>query len=139
LKCWTGCWTRLKMFTFAPKELHPSWLLAVATNAADSTEAKIRAAFDRANISPWIDRIFCIRSVGFKKPSLEFFQLIRDDLQLAPEKMLLVGDDFEVDILGRTGPACARSGSTRAQMKFGKVSCTAPSTISAASRKPPVR
>ncbi|HEX7975954.1 MAG TPA: hypothetical protein VF498_16215, partial [Anaerolineales bacterium] len=43
------------MFTFAPKELHPSWLLAVATNAADSTEAEIRAAFDRADVAVLFD------------------------------------------------------------------------------------
>ena len=80
--------------------LHDDWLLALATNAADSDEAGIRAALRRVDLERWLDRVYCFKKIGFKKPSPEFFQFILDDLNLSPEQVVMVGDDFENDVLG---------------------------------------
>ena len=79
--------------------LHPKWTLALATNADDSDETDIRAALQRVSLDQWLDKVYCFRKTGYKKPSVAFYQAILDDLQLAPRSICMVGDNYEVDIL----------------------------------------
>jgi putative hydrolase of the HAD superfamily len=81
-------------------ELHSRSLLAVATNAADSDEAEIRAALERVGLAKHIDRIYCYRRLGHKKPSKEYFSAILADLGLEPDCAIMVGDDFDADVMG---------------------------------------
>lgn len=46
------------------------------------------------------ERCFISSEVGFPKPDRRFFQAIESELNLPPEKLLLVGDDWTNDILG---------------------------------------
>lgn len=80
--------------------LAPDWGLALATNAADSDEADIRAALDRVGLDRLLERIYCSRRIGCSKPSADFFRSILDDLSLPPDQVIMVGDDFEADVLG---------------------------------------
>lgn len=80
--------------------LRPGRILCLATNAEDSTEMDIRQALQRADLSQWLERIYCYKTIGFKKPSPAFFIHILADLQVDPEQVIMVGDDYEVDILG---------------------------------------
>jgi putative hydrolase of the HAD superfamily len=80
--------------------LYPDWTLAVATNAAGSGEAEIRGALRRVGLDKWMDKIYCFRVLGLRKPTPEFFQYILNDLNLTPTQVFMVGDDFETDILG---------------------------------------
>src|SRR5512139_810619 len=56
--------------------LHPDYTLCLATNAADSTEAEIRLALARVALDPYLDRVYCFRKIGYKKPLPEFFNFI---------------------------------------------------------------
>jgi FMN phosphatase YigB (HAD superfamily) len=80
--------------------LNPDWTLALATNAVDSDEADIRAALLRADLDRWLARVYCFKQIGYRKPSLEFFQFLLDDLKVTPARACMVGDLFEVDVLG---------------------------------------
>jgi HAD superfamily hydrolase (TIGR01509 family) len=80
--------------------LHAKWALAIATNADVSDEPDIRAALRRVDLDPWIDRIYCFKNVGHKKPSPEFYRFILDDLGLPPERVVMVGDNYQADVLG---------------------------------------
>jgi putative hydrolase of the HAD superfamily len=80
--------------------LHPDWILAIATNAADSDEMDIRAALQRVDLDRWLDKVYCFNKIRHKKPSLEFFQYILEDLKLSPQSVCMVGDNYEVDVLG---------------------------------------
>ncbi len=80
--------------------LHPSWTLALATNADDSDEADIRAALRRAGLDQYLDKIYCFKTIGHKKPAPAFFQAVLEDLGLAPERVIMIGDSFENDVLG---------------------------------------
>jgi putative hydrolase of the HAD superfamily len=80
--------------------LHPDWILAIATNAEVSDEADIRAALQRADLNQFLDKVYCFKKIGYKKPSSEFFQYILEDLQLAPQAIFMVGDNYEADVLG---------------------------------------
>jgi len=76
------------------------WQLALATNATDSDEAEIRRALARVGLDERVDRIYCARGVGHRKPSPGFFDYIMHDLQLKPSDLIMVGDDHENDVIG---------------------------------------
>ena len=80
--------------------LRPSWVLALATNAEASDEADIRKALARVGLHDLIEKVYCYRRIGYKKPSPEFFAYILNDLGMGPERVVMVGDDFEMDVLG---------------------------------------
>lgn len=80
--------------------LHQEYLLAVATNAKDSDEAAIWAALQRVGLDEHLDRVYCYRNIGYAKPARQFFDLILTDLNLSPEQVLMVGDDWNSDIRG---------------------------------------
>jgi putative hydrolase of the HAD superfamily len=80
--------------------LHADWTLALATNSVDSDEKNIRLALQRVDLDQSLDKVYCFRNIGYKKPTLEFFQYILDDLRLTPQSLCMVGDNYEVDVLG---------------------------------------
>jgi HAD superfamily hydrolase (TIGR01509 family) len=84
----------------ALSKIRPSRIIALATNALDSREEEIRAALRRASIDHLVDRIYCFSGIGFMKPAREFYTHILNDLHLDPREAIMVGDDFEKDILG---------------------------------------
>lgn len=78
--------------------LHGKVGIALATNAADSQEEEIRRALVRGGLSPFVDRIFCFRSVGSRKASPCFFAHIVAQLEVPASRLVMVGDDFEQDV-----------------------------------------
>lgn len=80
--------------------LHPLYTLAVATNAKNSEEAEIWRALQRAGLADRLDKVYCFRSIGHLKPSQEFFTYILTDLRLSAHEVIMVGDDWETDIIG---------------------------------------
>ncbi len=80
--------------------LYPTWILAIATNAADSSEEDIHKALQRVALDVLFDRIYCFHNIGHKKPSPQFFAAITKDVGLDPAQMIMVGDQFEADIQG---------------------------------------
>lgn len=80
--------------------LHPDWTLALATNAPDSDEKDIRLALQRVGLDRWLEKIYCFKKIGHKKPSVEFYQYILDDLKLPSRSIFMVGDNFDADVLG---------------------------------------
>jgi putative hydrolase of the HAD superfamily len=81
-------------------ELRARSMLAVATNAADSSEAEIRAALERVGLDKLLDKVYCYRKIGHKKPSKEFFGYILSDLGVELSQAIMVGDDFGADVIG---------------------------------------
>jgi len=96
-------WPRVEAIPGAAETLaalHPAWTLALATNADVSSEADIRAALQRVALDQWLDKIYCFKNIGSKKPSKEFYQYIQADLNLSPRFICMVGDNYEADVLG---------------------------------------
>ena len=54
----------------------------VATNAKDSSEILISEALNRVGMVPFIKKIFCYHSVGYEKPSGEFFDVVLKELNI---------------------------------------------------------
>lgn len=80
--------------------LSKSWQIALATNAADSDEADIRRALSRVGLDGVFEKIYCFAKVGYKKPSREFFGYVLKNLQLPCSSVVMVGDEFERDVVG---------------------------------------
>lgn len=78
--------------------IKPGRILGLATGAEISTEAEIRLALARVNLSEWIDSIFCFKNTGLHKPDAEFYAHILQKLDARPEQVLMVGDNFEKDV-----------------------------------------
>jgi putative hydrolase of the HAD superfamily len=96
-------WPRLQAVPGAAEmlaALRPDWTLALATNAGVSEEADIWAALQRVSLDHWLDKVYCFKRIGCKKPSMEFYQYILDDLSLVPRSVCMVGDNFTADVLG---------------------------------------
>ncbi|WP_027468322.1 HAD family hydrolase [Deefgea rivuli] len=79
-------------------KLSQSSRLMLATSAAASNEAQIRAALDRVGLGQYMERIYCQANVGFTK-STQFYQFILDDLALNPTEIVMIGDHFDNDVL----------------------------------------
>ena len=79
--------------------LRLDWTIALATNAADSEEVEIRQALARVGLDQLIDRVFCYRGVGHRKSAPEYFKHVLEDLGNEPTQAVMVGDDFEADVV----------------------------------------
>ena len=80
--------------------LHEEWILALGPNATNSDEQDIRAALRRVGLDQWLDKIYCFKKIGHRKPLPEFFAYILKDLGLPAEQVIMVGDDYVADMLG---------------------------------------
>jgi len=71
--------------------------LALVTNgAADAQRAKLR----RFGLERWFDHVQIEGEFGSGKPEPEVFLHVIERLGVAPEACLMVGDNFEADVLG---------------------------------------
>jgi FMN phosphatase YigB (HAD superfamily) len=80
--------------------IHTQSMIVMATGSDQSDEADIRLALQRVNLDKYFDRIFCFKNTGLRKPSEGFYRYILDNLKATPSDVLMVGDNFESDILG---------------------------------------
>lgn len=81
-------------------QLRPGWTIALATNAADSEAREIRFALARAGLDGLIDHVYCCREVGHRKSEPAYFEHVLADLGIDRDDAVMVGDDFEGDVLG---------------------------------------
>ena len=96
-------WPRVEAIEGAAEVLEElrqrGWTIALATNAVDSEEEAIRSALTRAGLDQLFDRIFCFRRIGRKKSEPEYFETVLAELEIEPHRAVMVGDDFEGDVL----------------------------------------
>ena len=84
-------------------QLHASGRTCIlATSAAISDEAQIRAALARADLDHYFSRIYCFKNTGLSKGEA-FYRHILEDLGLPASSALMVGDSFEKDVLAPNG------------------------------------
>jgi putative hydrolase of the HAD superfamily len=72
--------------------------IVLATSAAISDEAQIRAALARVNLDRYFSRIYCFKNTGLPKGEA-FYSHILEDLAIQASEVLIVGDSFEKDVL----------------------------------------
>ncbi len=74
--------------------------MAVATNAGNSNAGQVWKALRRAGLGEYFKVVFTARETGFRKPSVGFFRQIEKVLGGTPQQMVMVGDQYAVDVLG---------------------------------------
>jgi HAD superfamily hydrolase (TIGR01509 family) len=72
--------------------------IAVATNAVVSDRAMIERALARASLAPYIAEVFCYRDLGARKSEPAFWQAVVARLGVAPDQLVMIGDDVEQDV-----------------------------------------
>lgn len=73
--------------------------LVLATSANISNEEQIRAALARVSLDRFLEKIYCFKNSGLPKISPQFYPFILANLHAEPEKTLMIGDNFEYDVL----------------------------------------
>ena len=89
------------------RDLAADHRLYLLTNAVESVQ---RARFARSAIRPYFQDVFISETIGWGKPSLEYFQYVfRAVPELTGENCLVVGDSLSSDIRGANNaglPCC---------------------------------
>ena len=80
--------------------LQGRYVLALATNAADSGEKLVRAALSRVDLDRYFEYVLTARELGARKPDRAFFQVAVHALGFRPEEAVMVGDDYDADVVG---------------------------------------
>ena len=85
----------------ALERLAGHYRLVVGTNAADSTAAQVMAALQRGGLGQYFQEVFTTRQLaGLRKPNVGYFHALQTALGEPAHQMLMVGDDYQVDVLG---------------------------------------
>jgi putative hydrolase of the HAD superfamily len=95
-------WPRVKIIPGVKKileELQGKASLHVATNADESGAEEVRKALERVQIASYFSRIFSSSDLKVSKPSPGFFKKIVVLLNSSPEKICMIGDSIEKDVL----------------------------------------
>ena len=77
------------------RELRDSYRMAIVSNGVYQEETS-----RRLGIAAYFDAIIGSLHVGFRKPMRQIFQMALDALGVGPEHAVMVGDNFEADVLG---------------------------------------
>lgn len=105
MPCWLAkkkCWTDEEPVSYALEllqNLHKAgYRLGLASNASEGDEESIRLCLGA--MGHLFERIYTWRSVGSPKPWPPFWHRIIKDLGLAPEQIMMIGDDWMTDVWG---------------------------------------
>lgn len=97
-------WRHLEVFPHAIRWLgelkKQGWQVILVTNAKDSDEEDIWDALHRVGLGWVIDRIFCFKNLGLRKPDPAFYQQVLEQLGAQPQHTTMLGDDFAADVQG---------------------------------------
>ena len=75
--------------------LHKRYQIYVVSNATNRQQYR---RLEKANMTPFIDKIFTSIDLGYSKPSKEFFQLCLEGLN--KDEVIIIGDSLTADIRG---------------------------------------
>ncbi len=87
--------------TQALEQLGGQYRLVVGTNAADSSAAQVKAALQRGGLDQFFQEVFTAHELGgLRKPAAGYFHALQAALGEPAHHMLMLGDDYQVDVLG---------------------------------------
>ncbi|HBW35360.1 HAD family hydrolase [Desulfosporosinus sp. BICA1-9] len=80
-------------------EIHRRFSICMASNAGDSDAMLMAQALERVELRGYFDFLYTSKELGYKKPSPKFFQEIVDRIAVRPVQCVMVGNDYEKDIV----------------------------------------
>jgi putative hydrolase of the HAD superfamily len=96
------CWSHIEVIPDVKNvlcELRKKYTLAVASNAGESNNKLMISALTRGEINQYFTYFFTSTELGFEKPDLRFFQKILEEVNCLPDQCIMVGNDYEKDII----------------------------------------
>jgi len=79
------------------KVLHGKYKMYVLTNGFSEVQF---VKMEHSGLTGFFERVFTSEEVGVHKPHPEFFNYVLSELEVVPDKCLMIGDDFTTDIIG---------------------------------------
>lgn len=95
-------WEQVELVTGIKEALElvsTDYICCVASNAGDSDKDLMEVALKRVNINKYFQYLFTSCELGVTKPNINFFTNILNNLDLRPEECIMVGNDYEKDIV----------------------------------------
>lgn len=80
-------------------QIYIDYICCVASNAEASDSKLIGYALARVNINSYFKEYFTSKELGARKPDIKFFQGILDKLNMKPNVVVMVGNDYIKDIV----------------------------------------
>lgn len=77
--------------------LSEKYRLAVVSNGTKSSQIVKMKNF---HFEDYFEKVYLSDDIGFPKPDVRIFQYVLNDMGVKPEEALMIGDDFESDIIG---------------------------------------
>jgi putative hydrolase of the HAD superfamily len=96
-------WPQVEMVPGADaalRQLNGRLVCCVASNAGDSDAELMGLALARVGLRGYFDYLWTSRELGASKPHPDFFRAVLDKLKLRPGECVMVGDDYDKDIVG---------------------------------------
>lgn len=82
----------------ALSHLYKKYTCCVASNAGSSDSKLMSDALERVGIKMFFKEFFTSKELGAKKPDIKFFQEILNRLNMNPDEVIMVGNDYTKDI-----------------------------------------
>lgn len=79
------------------KELSKKYDIYVITNGVTATQNR---RLNKTNLLPFFKKVYISEQIGFAKPHKEFFNYVLDDIKMAKEDCLIIGDSLTSDMQG---------------------------------------
>ena len=79
--------------------LKDDYKIILVSNAQDSDQAQVRRALERVDIEHYFHEIFTPKEVNESKPAPGFYLNILKQIEIEPENAVMIGDDYEQDIV----------------------------------------
>lgn len=77
--------------------LSQKYRLAVLSNGTKSSQI---VKMKNSRFEPYFEKVYLSDDIGYPKPDVRIFQYALNDMGVKPESALMIGDDFEGDIVG---------------------------------------
>jgi putative hydrolase of the HAD superfamily len=72
----------------------------IATNAGESDSEAVKRGLARVGADRYFSFIFSSWDIGFEKPDPRFFRYVVEELRTDPANCIMIGDNYEKDIVG---------------------------------------
>lgn len=80
--------------------IHDKYICIIATSASHSNTQDMIAALRRVGAYRYFHRFYSQKELGFQKPDPRFFQAVLDQSALKAEESVMIGNIYEMDIIG---------------------------------------
>lgn len=83
----------------ALENLKNNYQIVLISNARDSDRNLVRKALERVQLSQYFHEVFTPHEINERKPNPNFYLKILKLIEVEPENAIMVGDNYECDII----------------------------------------